>query len=123
MTIHIALLRAINVGGRVVAMAELKAMIAALGCADARKLLQSGNVVFDSAAKTGAALESFLEAETEQRLKLRADYLVRTTKEWRAIIANNPFPQEAKNDPGHLLAMPLKSTPKRDRHGGAQGRY
>ncbi|MGH6977413.1 MAG: DUF1697 domain-containing protein [Stellaceae bacterium] len=113
MTIHIALLRAVNVGGRTIAMAELKAMITALGFTNARTLLQSGNVVFDSAGKTGAALETLLEAETEKRLKLHADYLVRTIEEWRAIVANNPFLREAKNDPSHLLAIPLKSAPKR----------
>jgi len=111
MTTHIALLRAVNVGGRSIPMADLKTMFAALGFADARTLLQSGNVVFDAGKNTGAALESLLEAETEKRLKVRADYLVRTAKEWKAIIAGSPFPREAKDDPSHLLVMPLKSAP------------
>jgi uncharacterized protein (DUF1697 family) len=54
MTVHVALLRAINVVGRAIAMADLKAMIMALGFADARTILQSGNIVFDSSVKTGA---------------------------------------------------------------------
>ena len=110
MTAHVALLRAINVGGRTLAMADLKEMLADLGLVGARTLLQSGNVVFDS-AKTGAALESLLEKETGRRLKLEADYLVRTAAQWKAIIAGNPFPREAKDDPAHLVVMPLKMAP------------
>lgn len=111
MTRHVALLRAVNVGGRAVAMAELKAMLADLGFGDARTLLQSGNVILDGGARTGAALEQLLEAETEKRLKLRTDYLVRSARDWRAIVARNPFPAEAKADPSHLVMMPLKSAP------------
>ena len=111
MTTHIALLRAVNVGGRSIAMADLRKMFAALGFADSRTLLQSGNVVFDGGARTGAALEKLLEAETEKRLKLSADYLVRTAREWKAIVTGNPFPRAAEDDPAHLVAMPLKSAP------------
>jgi len=109
--IHIALLRAVNVGGRSLKMAALTAMFDELGFAGARTLLQSGNVVFDAGAKKGASLESLLETETEKRLGLRADYVVRTPKEWSAAIAKNPFPREAKSDPAHLVLMPLKSAP------------
>jgi uncharacterized protein (DUF1697 family) len=111
LTVHVALLRAVNVGGRTLAMADLKAMLADIGLASARTLLQSGNVVFDSAGRGGAALETFLERETAKRLKLEADYLVRTAAEWTSIIAANPFPREAKDDPAHLVVMPLKGAP------------
>lgn len=113
MTVHVALLRAVNVGGRSLAMADLKAMLADIGIERARTLLQSGNVVLEVAGKTGAALESFLEQETQKRLKLKADYLVRTAGEWQAIIANNPFPRDAEDDPAHLVVMPLKAAPGR----------
>jgi hypothetical protein len=46
-TVHIALLRAINVGGHAkIAMSDLHNMFAALGFSDTPTLLQSGNVVF-----------------------------------------------------------------------------
>jgi uncharacterized protein (DUF1697 family) len=111
MTVHVALLRAVNVGGRTLAMADLKKMFESLGFAGARTILQSGNVVFQGAGVTGSALESYLEAETERELKLHTDYLVRTADEWRAVIAQNPFRQEATDDPSHLLVLPLKSAP------------
>jgi uncharacterized protein (DUF1697 family) len=109
--IQVALLRAVNVGGRVLVMADLAAMLADIGLASARTLLQSGNVVFDSAGRSGAALETFLEKETAKRLKLETDFLVRTAAEWTSIIAANPFPREAQDDPAHLVVMALKAAP------------
>src|SRR5262249_14622151 len=103
---------AVNVGGHgSVAMADLRAMLAELGFPEARTFLQSGNLVFESGSKNWAALETLLETETERRLKVRTDYLLRTWDEWRAIVANNPFSREARDDPAHLVLMPLKSTP------------
>src|SRR5262245_22033230 len=114
MPTHIALLRGINVGGRsMVAMADLLAMFADLGFPDARTLLQSGNVVFEApAARSTDALERRLEAEAEKRFGRPIDFFVRSGKEWARVIADNPFPAEAKRDPGHLVAMALKDAPK-----------
>ena len=111
MALTIALLRAVNVGGRKLVMSELRAMLADLGHPDARTLLQSGNLVFDAGARSGAELEAWLEAETLKRFGLAADYLVRTVAEWSRVIAANPFPAMARNDPSHLVVMPLKSAP------------
>lgn len=36
---------------------------------------------------------------------------MRTAAEWRELVAANPFPAEARDDPGHLLAMVLKDAP------------
>jgi uncharacterized protein (DUF1697 family) len=109
MAIHVALLRAINVGGRnKIAMADLREMCESLGFAGAKTLLQSGNVVFKGDRRTGAGLERLLEGETQKRLGVSADYVVRTAGEWEAIVARNPFPKEAKSDPSHLVVMCLK---------------
>ena len=111
LTAHVALLRAVNVGGRgKVAMADLRAMLADLGFEAPQSLLQSGNLVFRS-EPTGSALEALLERETKARLGLATDYIVRTAVEWERIIAANPFAAMARDDPSHLLVMPLKSSP------------
>ena len=115
MATHIALLRGINVGGRnMVAMTALRDLLAALGFAGAQTLLQSGNAVFRGDKRTGAKLERLLEVETEKRLGVAADYFVRTADEWDAVIAGNPFPDAAADDPGHLLVMCLKDVPAAD---------
>ncbi|MGH6945714.1 MAG: DUF1697 domain-containing protein [Kiloniellales bacterium] len=113
MTVHIALLRAVNVGGRnKIAMSELRALAGALGLADARTLLQSGNLVFRS-GRASSALERQLEEETARRLGVSTDYLVRSAAEWETAIARNPFPDEAKRDPSRLLVVFLKEAPER----------
>ena len=60
MSVHVALLRAVNVGGTgKLPMTELKAMCVDAGFADVETYIASGNVVFSSrlgAAKVKAAL-------------------------------------------------------------------
>ncbi|HTM24851.1 MAG TPA: DUF1697 domain-containing protein [Vicinamibacterales bacterium] len=108
--IYIALLRGINVGGyKMVAMADLRALLATLGFADVRSVLQSGNLVFGAARTPAATLEARLEREVAARLGVTADFHVRTADEWRAIVDRNPFRDEAKRDPGHLLVTMFKS--------------
>jgi uncharacterized protein (DUF1697 family) len=112
MPLQLALLRAVNVGGRKpVRMTELCDLMVELGFADVRSLLQTGNLVFRSSAQTGAELEDFLEAEAAKRHNLQTDFFVRTEKEWKKIITNNPYREEAKRDPSHLIVMFLKRTP------------
>src|SRR5436190_393846 len=112
MTVYIALLRAVNVGGRgKVAMSDLRDLFAELGFGEVRTLLQTGNVVFRSDDPSSAALEELLETEAEKRLDLRTNFLVRTAEELARVVARNLFPDEAKADPGHLLVMFLKKAP------------
>jgi uncharacterized protein (DUF1697 family) len=113
-TTYIVLLRAVNVGGRGgIAMAALRDFAADLGFREARTLLQSGNLVFQGPAQSAATLERALEAEAAERLGLRTAFFVRTTREWDAIIAKNPFPDAARSDPSHLVVLPLKDAPSR----------
>ncbi len=110
MAVRIALLRAVNVAGRVVPMADLRAMLARMRLGHVRTLLQSGNVVFES-GEPPAALEARLEAQAARSLGLETEFFVRTPSEWEAALAANPFPKEAKDDPSHLVVMTLKSAP------------
>ena len=106
---HIALLRGINVGGcNLIAMADLRAMADGLGLGPAKTLLQSGNLLFEGGKRSTSALEKTLEAETQKRFGIAVDYMVRTAAEWDAIVAENPFPDEAEHDPSHLVALCLK---------------
>jgi uncharacterized protein (DUF1697 family) len=105
----------VNVGGQNrVAMADLRELAADLGFRNAQTLLQSGNLVFE-ADDSGADLETLLESETSKRLGVETDFFVRSADEWRQMVDDNPFPDEAKDDPGHLLVMPLKSPPAPNR--------
>jgi uncharacterized protein (DUF1697 family) len=113
LTTHIALLRGINVGGhRSVGMTDLRNFLTKLGFDDVRSLLQSGNVVFGSRARTGAELERFLEAESVKRFGIEIDFFVRAPEEWKTMIRQNPFRKEAELDPARLVVMLLKSPPR-----------
>lgn len=112
MASYIALLRGVNLAGhKMVAMADLRAMLADLGFTEPRSLLQSGNLIFTSRAQASARLELVLEREAERRLGLETQFHVRTAAEWQTIIKRNPFPDAARKDPGHLLVMCFKEAP------------
>lgn len=112
MTTYIAVLRAINLGAHNrIAMADLRAMLARLKFEDPRTLLLSGNAIFNSTSASPAELEQQLEAASTKYLAVTTDYFVRSAAEWRAIIKANPFPSDAKRDPGHLLMMCLRDAP------------
>ena len=114
MTTCIALWRAVNLAGRnMVSMRDLSEMLCDLGMQDVKPLLQSGNIVFRSTATSPLEMERVIERESSARLGLASDVFVRSSRDWRQIVAGNPFPREAASDPGHLVMMCLKRAPAR----------
>jgi uncharacterized protein (DUF1697 family) len=112
MSVHIALLRAVNVGGSTpVQMAALRALLTQMGFGEVRSLLHSGNLVFGGGSPGGSSLEPALEAAIAKRFALQIDVFVRTASEWHTIVAQNPFPREAEQDPGRLVVTVLKGAP------------
>jgi uncharacterized protein (DUF1697 family) len=112
MKTYVALLRAVNLASRNrVRMSALRELLDDLGFQDPRSLLQSGNLIFKSGDRASANLESILEEAAEERLGLATHFFVRTIDEWNSIVAENPFPDEAEDDPSHLLVMLLKRAP------------
>jgi uncharacterized protein (DUF1697 family) len=87
-------------------------MAQGMGFAQVSTLLQSGNLVFD--APSANDLEGRLEAELDKRFGLKSAVIVRSGAEWAKIIAANPYADEARDDPSHMLVMPLKTGPAKD---------
>lgn len=109
---YVAVLRAINLGAHNrIAMADLREMCGKIGLTNAATLLASGNVVFDSRLSSSEKLERLLEDASTKHLGVATDYFVRSAREWQAIIDANPFPAEAKSDPGRLVMMCLREAP------------
>src|SRR4051812_37404015 len=77
----VALLRAVNVGGRKLPMAELRALCAGLGWTDVATYIQSGNLVFTAPGKA-EAIEEVLETAIEKAFGLDVPVIVRTQAEW-----------------------------------------
>ncbi len=109
--VYAAFLRAVNVAGRSLAMAELRDAAGRLGFKNVSTILQSGNLVLE-ASKSAAAIERELEAELARRFRLQSAVTVRTAAELAAIVKGNPFSSEALKDPAHLVVVFLKAKPK-----------
>lgn len=103
----LALLRAINVGGRKVPMAELRALCADLGWTDVATYIQSGNIVF-AAPGGDAAVEEALEKALAARFGFEVPVIVRTADEWAGYAAGSPFPEVETTAPNALLLAASK---------------
>ena len=106
----VALLRAVNVGGRKVPMAELRDLCGAIGWADVATYIQSGNVVF-SADGEPQALASQLEKVLKERFGFAVDVVVRSAEQWRAHAAANPFPEASADRPNLVMLLVSKAPP------------
>jgi len=112
----IALLRAVNVGGRKLPMAELRALCGELGWTGVETYIQSGNLVF-AAKGTAEALEEMLEKAIEDRFGLDVPVIVRTASQWAGLVAANPFPKVAADEPNRLQMLVSKRAPAPDAAG------
>jgi len=120
-TTFVALLRAVNLGGDTqVSMDELRDRLTRAGLQGVRTLLQSGNVVFRAPERDPVRVERTLNSTIAPGLGARTEFFVRTAPEWRAIVARNPFHEEAETDPGHLLVTVLKDAPRPEAWGALE---
>ncbi|MFN8187053.1 MAG: DUF1697 domain-containing protein [Gaiellales bacterium] len=91
MTRYAALLRGINVGGRArLSMSELREALASLGLEDVVTYIQSGNVVFRSAA-TPTEIARDLEQRIAEAFSLETTVVLRTAAELASIAGDNPY--------------------------------
>jgi uncharacterized protein (DUF1697 family) len=110
-TVFVALLRAVNVGGTgKLAMSDLKAICEAAALDRVRTYIASGNVVFrtDRAeAEVKATIEAGLLAHAGQPVGV----LVRSAEAMAAVRDANPFPERA---PNRTVAIFLDAAPPAD---------
>ncbi len=92
MTAYVALLRAVNVGGTgKLPMSDLRAIALALGFANVRTFIASGNLLFDSPLSE-SAVKAMVEARLAAYAGKRVPVLVRNAAEMAAVVAADPFP-------------------------------
>jgi uncharacterized protein (DUF1697 family) len=110
MPVFVALLRAVNVGKRKVAMAELRAICEDLGYDDVRTYVNSGNVVFTA---TGAAtgIETAMEKALQQHYGFDVPVVVKSAAQWSKLAKANPFPKESKAQPNMVHAVFSRKPP------------
>lgn len=90
-TRYVALLRAINVGGRVVKMDRLRSIVESMGFERVATFIASGNVLFDADETDGAALEQRLEREFRASLGYDVATFIRTPAELEKIATPRIF--------------------------------
>jgi uncharacterized protein (DUF1697 family) len=90
-TVYVALLRGINVGGVKLPMADLRHLAESAGLTDPRTYIQSGNLVFSSRRRGIDKIAAELRAAIKDELSLDIPVIVRTATELAAVIDNNPF--------------------------------
>ncbi|QWU45427.1 MULTISPECIES: DUF1697 domain-containing protein [Bacillus] len=95
MTIYIALLRGINVGGhKVIKMADLKRVFESIGLKQVKTYIQSGNIMFESEEDI-----NFLKGRIETEIKNEFDFdvpvMLRTNDEFINTIKHSPYKADA----------------------------
>jgi uncharacterized protein (DUF1697 family) len=110
---YIAFLRAINVGGHIVKMEQLRALFVSLGLANVETFIASGNVIFDTDAADTNALQQQIEAHLQAALGYEVATFLRTDAEVAAIASYQPFGAAMMEAAGALniafLAEPLSA--------------
>jgi uncharacterized protein (DUF1697 family) len=111
MTVHVSLLRAVNVGGSgLIKMDALREAYESVGLADVRTLLQSGNVLFRSGLTDRQRLAKRIMQEIERRFDRHVEVIVRTLVEVATVVERGPV-LSPRADKSKLLVMFLSAVP------------
>lgn len=122
MTRHAAFLRGVNLGKRTVRSADLKAAFEAMGFANVKTLLASGNVLFD--ARPSRTLQRKIETGLEQAFGFRIGVVLRTLDELRAMVAADPYGGVAESEAAKLhVLLFAEPVSLRDKIVGVEGDF
>jgi uncharacterized protein (DUF1697 family) len=113
MPTYIGLLRGVNVGGNFLKMERLRDLCAELGFQNVRTYVQSGNVVFESAATAGHCLKK-LQGKLAGETRLPVAVVLRTVSDLRRILAGNAFLKRRGVDPSKLHVTFLGGAPTKE---------
>lgn len=110
MAVYVALLHSIVLSaGRRVVMADLKAMAEGLGFRNARTLVATGNLVFESEKRSIASIEAQLESGFAATFGKHVDIIVRGAETWRKLADGNPFIDGIGSEVGiRVMRQPLE---------------
>jgi uncharacterized protein (DUF1697 family) len=114
MTIYIALLRGINVGGnKKIKMADLRSMLEEMGLGRVQTYIQSGNVLFESEEDVDT-LQKKIEDEINRVFGFSVSVILRTSTELKNVIANCPFSAESLGEGESIHVSFLAEAPSQE---------
>jgi uncharacterized protein (DUF1697 family) len=91
---YVAFLRAVNVGGHIVKMDQLRRLFELQGFTNVETFIASGNVIFDSPVRSPQKLEKKIEQSLKENLGYEVGTFIRSTAELAEIASYKPFPGE-----------------------------
>lgn len=97
---YVAFLRAVNVGGRVVKMQDLKKAFESLPVKNVQTFIASGNVIFDASVTNPVTLERKAEACLRKVFGFEVDTFVRSLDELQRIAECRPYHEVASSGKG-----------------------
>ena len=103
---YVALLRAVNVGGRFVKMEQLRQIFTSLKLANVSTFITSGNVLFESNQKPDV-LEALIEKRLQKELGYEVGTFIRTIEEMKRAAAHDPF-RRRPGDSLHVVFLKKK---------------
>lgn len=109
---YVAFLRAVNVGGRRVAMASARRVLEDLGYQDVDSYVNSGNLLFSTMNKVDE-LEDTIRAALEREFGFELTTFVRTAKQVQKLVDEKPF--NLKGADTHFVLLPLKRMTAKDK--------
>jgi uncharacterized protein (DUF1697 family) len=110
MTVYVAMLRGVNVGGNSLKMDWLRKACEGLGWQNVRTYVQSGNIVFSSRA-SASTLAQTLKATIDVQTWLPVTVVMRSAGELEKIVAGNPFLKQKGTDATKLHVTFLAKAP------------
>lgn len=112
MTVYVAFLRGINVGGRkIIKMEELRRVFVSLGFKNVRTYIQSGNVIFNGPATDPEVLARKIEKKLIKSFGHEVPVLLRTLDDLKDILRRNPFKKIKSSDDVVLFVTFLAAEP------------
>ncbi|MFJ8517583.1 DUF1697 domain-containing protein [Lysinibacillus xylanilyticus] len=114
MTIYIAFLRGINVGGHnKIIMAELRSSLEQLGLHNVKTYIQSGNILFES-NEAEELLQTRIHDKIKEDFGVSSVVVIRTAEELQQIVSQSPFSdqlisealQSCKGECLHVALLP-----------------
>jgi uncharacterized protein (DUF1697 family) len=110
MSTRILLVRAVNVGGAKLPMAEFRELLTELGADQVRTYIQSGNAIVE----ISGSLEEFdraVEKELTKRFGYEREVISRSPAELKTALEQHPF---AVSEPKYSYIAPMTGTPAKD---------
>ena len=102
----VALLRGVNIGkAKRVPMADFRKLLVGLGFTDVATLLNSGNAVFRAHSGTAPKHAADIAAAIDRKLKVDVPVIVKSAREFSAVVNGIPFSVDASQHSRILVAF------------------